>query len=163
VQREPLVFSFDKDAQGWQGVDKIEHHSEGFVTISRGKNLRPIAHAQPLPGDWPVLLGGDEVTLSARVRAPKSGGAVRLEIFARDVSQWTFEKLPPFSTDWQSITTTIRHDWTDDQAKAAGWVPSVQAYSWRETLRHAGKIVLMAAQTGSQQSFDLDDMKIEAR
>jgi hypothetical protein len=163
VQREPLVFSFDKDAQGWQGVDKIEHHAEGFITISRGKNLRPIAHAQPLPGDWPVLLGGDQVTLSARVRAPKAGGAVRLEIFARDVSQWTFEKLPPFSTDWQSISTTIRHDWTDEQAKAAGWVPSAQAYSWRETMRHAGKIVLMAAQTGSQQSFDLDDVKIEAR
>lgn len=163
VQREPLVFSFDKDAQGWQGVDKIEHHPEGYVTISRGKNLRPIAHAQPLPGDWPVLLGGDEVTLSARVRAPKAGGAVRMEIFAREVSQWTFEKLPPFSTDWKSITTTIRHDWTDEQAKAAGWVPTVQAYSWRETLRHAGKIVLMAAQTGSQQSFDLDDVKIEAR
>ncbi len=163
VQREPLVFSFDKDAQGWQGVDKIEHHPEGYLTISRGKNLRPIAHAQPLPGDWPVLLGGDEVTLSARVRAPKAGGAVRLEIFARDVSQWTFEKLPPFSTDWQTITTTIRHDWTDEQAKAAGWVPTAQAYSWRETLRNAGKIVLMAAQTGSQQSFDLDDVKIEAR
>ncbi len=163
VQRESLVFTFDKDAQGWQGVDKIEHHAEGYVTISRGKNLRPIAHAQPLPGDWPVLLGGDEVTLSARVRAPKAGGAVRLEIFARDVSQWTFEKLPPFSTDWQNIATTIRHDWTDDQAKAAGWVPTVQAYSWRETLRHAGKIVLMAAQTGSQQSFDLDDVKIQAR
>ena len=163
VQREPLVFSFDKDTQGWQGVDKIEHHPEGYVTISRDKNLRPIAHAQPLPGDWPVLLGGDEVTLSARVRAPKAGGAVRMEIFAREVSQWTFEKLPPFSTDWKSITTTIRHDWTDEQAKAAGWMPTVQAYSWRETLRHAGKIVLLAAQTGSQQSFDLDDVKIEAR
>lgn len=163
VQREPLVFTFDKDTQGWQGVDKIEHHPKGYVTISRDKNLRPIAHAQPLPGDWPVLLGGDEVTLSARVRAPKSGGAVRLEIFARDVSQWTFEKLPPFSTDWQSITTTIRHDWTDEQAKAAGWVPTVQAYSWRETLRDAGKIVLMAAQNGSQQSIDLDDVKIEAQ
>jgi hypothetical protein len=86
-----------------------------------------------------------------------------MEIFAREVSQWTFEKLPPFSTDWKSITTTIRHDWTDEQAKAAGWMPTVQAYSWRETLRHARKIVLLAAQTGSQQSFDLDDVKIEAR
>lgn len=163
VQREGLRFTFDKDNQGWKGIDQATHHPEGFITISRGKNLRPIAHAQPLPGDWPVLLGGDEVTLSAKIRATQPGGAIRLEIFARDVYQWSYEKLPPFTTDWQTISTTIRYDWTDEQAKAAGWVPSTQACSWRDVMRHAGKVVFVAAQQGTQQSFDLDDVRIEPK
>jgi len=160
ARQEPLAFTFDRDAQDWQGVDKIEHHDGGFVTVSRGKNLRPFAHATPLAGDWPTLLGGDEVTLSARVRASKPGGAVRMELFARDLAQWTYEKLPAFSTDWQTITTTLRYDWTDEQARAAGWVPSTQAFSWRDTVRHAGKLVIIASQTGSQESFDLDEVRI---
>lgn len=144
-------------------MDKVEHHADGFITISRGKNLRPIAHVTPLEGDWPTLLGGDEVTLHARVRAARAGGAVRMELFAKDVAQWTYEKLPPFASDWQMIATTLRYDWTDEQAKAAGWVPSAQAFPWRETIRHAGKIVIMAAQSGSQESFDLDDVVIEPK
>ena len=144
-------------------MDKVEHHADGFITISRGKNLRPIAHVTPLEGDWPTLLGGDEVTLSARVGAAKAGGAVRMELFARDVAKWTYEKLPPFASDWQMIATTLRYDWTDEQARAAGWVPSSQAFSWRGTIRHAGKIVIMAAQSGSQESFDLDDVVIEPK
>lgn len=161
--QKAIVISFDRDAEGWKGVDAIAHHAEGYVTIFRAKNLRPIAHGTPLAGDWPVLLGGDEVTLSARIRAAKPGGAVRIEIFARDVAQWMFEKLPPFTTDWQTIRTTIRHDWTDEQARAAGWVPSAQGYSWRDTIRHAGKVVIMAAQTGAQESFDLDEVRLEPR
>ena len=163
VQREALSFAFDKDTQGWQGVERIKHHPDGYVTVSREKNLRPFAHTQPLPGDWPAILGGDEVTVSVRIRALKPGGAVRLELFAKEVSQWTFEKLPPFTTDWQSISTTIRYEWTDEQAKAAGWIPSQQAYSWRETVQHAGKFVIVAAQSGSQEAFDLDDVKFEAK
>ena len=88
---------------------------------------------------------------------------MRVEIFARDIAQWTFEKLPPFATDWQTIRTTIRYDWTDEQARAAGWTPSPQAYPWQETLRHAGKLVIMAAQKGAQDSFDLDEVRIEPR
>ncbi len=163
VRPEPVVISFDHDVEKWKGVDSIEHHAEGYVTIARAKNLRPIAFGFPLEGDWPTLLGGDEVTLSARLRAPKAGGAVRVEIFARDVAQWTFEKLPPFTTDWQNISTTFRYDWTDEQAKAAGWVATAQSYSWRETMRHAGKVVIMAAQTGAQESFDLDEVRLQAR
>jgi hypothetical protein len=163
AKKEPLVFAFDRDAQGWTGVDKAEHHAEGYITVSREKNLRPIAHATPLDGDWPVLLGGDEVTITARIRAAKAGGSVRIELFARDIAQWTFEKLPPFTTDWQTIRSTFRYDWTDEQARAAGWTPAAHAYSWRETVRHAGKVVIMAAQSGTQQSFDLDEVRLQAR
>lgn len=162
VQRGPLVFDFAHDAQGWSGVDKIESH-DGYVTISRAKNLRPIAHATPLAGDWSQLLGGNTVTISARVRAPKAGGAVRMEVFANDVSQWTFEKLPPFTTEWQTISTTLRYDWTDEQAKAAGWNHASPGFSWRETIQHAGKVVIMAGQSGTQETFDLDDVQFIAK
>ena len=162
-RKEPIAFTFDHDAQGWKGVDKVEHHSEGYITISRGKNLRPIAYATPLEGDWPVLLGGDEVTLTARVRAAKAGGAVRIELFAGDIAQWTFEKLPPFATDWTGIAAPLRYDWMDEQARAAGWMPAAHAFPWRETIRHAGKIVIMAGQAGTQDSFDLDEVRIQPR
>jgi len=158
VQRAPLVFDFEHDAQGWSGVDKIEPH-DGYVTIMRAKNLRPIAHATPLPGDWSQLFGGDAVTLSARIRAPKPGGAVRVELFANDVSQWTFEKLPPFTQDWQTISVDLHYNWTDEQAKAAGWMHSSPGFSWRETIQHAGKVVIMAGQSGTQETFDLDDVQ----
>ncbi|HPD16989.1 MAG TPA: hypothetical protein PLE19_18735 [Planctomycetota bacterium] len=163
ARKDPVVVSFDRDAEGWKGVDALEHHKEGYVTISRAGNLRPIAYGTPLEGDWPTLLGGDEVTISARLRAPKPGGAVRLELFARDLAQWTFEKLPPFAADWQTVRVAIRYDWTDAQARAAGWAPSPIGFSWRDTVRHAGRLVIMAAESGAQERFDLDEVRLEPR
>jgi hypothetical protein len=162
ARAEPVVVSFDKDAEGWKGADTIEHHAEGYVTVSRGNNLRPIASGTPLEGDWPALLGGDELTISARLRAPAAGGTARLEIFARDLAQWGCDKLPAFGTEWQNVAATIRFDWTDEQARAAGWVPAAPAFSWRETMRHAGKVVFMATQP-TQNSFDLDEVRLQAR
>ena len=160
VAHAPLTFTFDHDAQGWSGVDKIEAH-DGYLTISRPTPLRPIAHATPLPGDWPTLLGGQGVTISAKVRSANPGGAVRIEICPADLAGWSYEKLPPFTADWQTIQTTLRYDWTDAEARAAGWVPSIQGSPWRATIRHAGKLVIMSS--GSQSTFDLDDVRIEAR
>ena len=160
ARTEPLVFTFDRDAEKWQGVDAIAHHPEGYVSVVRAKNLRPILHGQPLPGDWSALLGGDELTLSARLRAAKPGGTVRLEIFARDVAQWSYEKLPPFTADWQTISTTIRYDWTDEQARAAGWQPSEHGFTWRDTIRHAGKVVIVPTQAGEQESFEVDEIRL---
>ena len=162
VARDLVVFGFDHDAQGWKGVDKIEAR-DGFVTVSRSNNLRPIAHATPLAGDWSRLIGGDGVIISARVRAGRAGGAIRLELFANDVSQWIMEKLPPFTTDWRDIRVSLRYDWTDEQARAAGWQCGPMGFSWRETIQHAGKLVIMCAQGGAQDSFDLDEVRIEGR
>lgn len=162
VQREPLVFAFDRDTEGWKGVDTIEAH-DGYVTVSRADNLRPIAHATPLPGDWSKLIGGDAVTISLKIRAQKPGGAVRLELFANESGQWIKEKLPPFTPEWQTISTTLRYDWTDEQAQAAGWQPSLLGYTWRETIQHAGKLVVMTTAGGAQDSFDLDEVRIEGQ
>jgi hypothetical protein len=163
ARSEPLVLTFDLDAENWKGVDAIEHHAEGYISVSRSKNLSPILHGVPLEGDWPTLLGGDEVTLSARIRAAKAGGKVHVGIFARDIAQWECEKLPPLTADWQTISTTIRYDWTDDQARAAGWKPAPQAFSWRETIRHAGKVAIMATWPGEQGSFEVDEVRLQPR
>jgi len=162
VNREPLVFSFDRDTEGWTGVDKIEAH-EGYVTVSRANNLRPIAHTTPLPGDWSELIGGEAVTISVKIRAKKAGGPVRLELFANETGQWIMEKLPHFTTEWQTISTTLRYDWTDAQAQDAGWQKSALGFSWRETIQHAGKLVIMTTAGGTQDSIDLDEVRIEGR
>ena len=162
ARAEPVVVSFDQDAQGWKGADKIEHHPEGYVTISRGNNLRPIASGLPLEGDWPTLLGGDELTISARLRAPAAGGTARLEIFARDLAQWGCDKLPAFGTEWQNVSTTIRYDWTDEEARAAGWFASPQAFSWRETMRHAVKSSSWP-DAAVQYGVQLDEVRLQAR
>lgn len=163
ARSEPLVFTFDRDTENWKGVDALEHHAEGYISVSRSKNLSPILHGIPLAGDWPALLGGDEVTISARIRAAKAGGKVRVGIFARDIAQWECEKLPPLTVGWQTISTTIRYDWTDEQARTAGWQPSPQAFSWRDTIRHAGKVAIMATWVGEQGSFDVDEVRLQPR
>ncbi len=161
--REPLLFSFDTDTQGWKGVDEVVHHPEGFVRVSRANGLRPIAHHTPRPGDWSELMGGDELLLSARVRAETAGGSVRIELFAKDIAQWSYEGLPPFTPDWQTIRAVLRYDWTDEQARKAGWTPSPMAYSWRDTIRHAGKLVIVASDAGAQSQFDIDEVRLEPR
>jgi hypothetical protein len=161
IAHAPITFTFDHDAQGWSAVDKIEAH-DGYLTISRPAPLRPIAHATPLPGDWPTILGGDAVTISAKVRSTIPGGTIRMEICPADLAGWSYEKLPPFTADWQTIQTTIRYDWTDAEARAAGWVPAIQGFPWRDTLRHAGKLAILPSQSGPQSTFDLDDVRVEA-
>jgi hypothetical protein len=161
--RDEVVVTFDRDAQGWKSVDQLQHHAEGYIQVSRGRGLRPIALGVPLEGDWPQVLGGEGASISARVRSAKAGGAVRMEIFARDVAQWSYERLPGFTQEWQTLSAELRYDWTDEQARAAGWVPSSHGFSWRETIRNVGKIVVVAAQTGAQETFDLDELRISPR
>lgn len=164
VARGPLVFTFDRDAEGWSGLDRLEHlPDEGSVRVSRGGNLRPILHGRPLDGDWPTLLGGAEVAISARVRAPQAGGRVGIDLFARDVAQWSYDTGQPFATDWTTVAATLRYDWTDAEARAAGWRPSIHGFSWRETVRNAGKLVIVALEPGRQASFDVDQVRIEPR
>lgn len=121
------TINFDHDAQGWKGVDKIEHDPAGFVRVSRSGRALPIAASpataedSPLAGDWTQLFGGKGAQVQCRVRAPKPGGKVRLEIFANDVGQWYHEIGAPFGTDWTTATATLRYDWSDAEAtKRAG-------------------------------------------
>lgn len=162
--------SFDHDTEDWTGVDTLTHHptggkSGGYVSASRqGRNL-PIARStvgpdDPLDGDWPVAFGGQGARISAWVRAAKSGGTVQIEIFARDVAPWTFATSTEFETEWQEVSAPLRYDWTDEEAQAAGWRPSVYGFSWAETIRNVGRIVLVPTAAEGQAVFDLDEVTV---
>ena len=159
--------TFDTDAAGWRGVDQIEHQAAGgYVTVSRaGRNL-PIAYSpvtsaeSPLAGDWPIHFGGRGAEITCRVRAPKAGGRVQIEIFAGDAAQWTHETTTSFGPDWQTATAILRYGWTDEEAKAAGWKPSPVGFSWEETIRNIGKVVVVPTAVGATDRFDLDDVRV---
>lgn len=163
-------FTFDADAEGWQGLDPATHraaggHRGGFLEIARAKSL-PFAFLaekdNPLAGSWPEHIGGTGARIRFWLRAPKDGGHASVEIFAREAGQWFYERAGDVGPDWREATATLRWDWTDAEAIAAGWRPSVSGFSWRDTITHVGRIVLMPAKDGAHPRFDLDDVTIES-
>jgi hypothetical protein len=164
------VIAFDNDAQGWKGADSLEHHAGGgvkggYVSVTRSRGLVPFAYSpatakdSPLAGDWTQLIGGHGATITAFVRAANAGGKVKLELFAGDIAQWGFASVPP-GTDWTRATASIRYDWTDAEAKAAGWTPSASAFSWTDTITHVGKIVITRAAGGEADRIDVDEVSV---
>jgi hypothetical protein len=163
--------SFDEGSSGWKGVDTLEHQPDGgaqggFVRVSReGRNL-PIAlspatpEESPLAGDWPVRFGGRGAVISLKVRAAAAGGKVQVELFARDTSQWSYETDVSFGTDWTEVNVPLRYGWSDAEAEAAGWRRSVPGFSWEETIRNAGKFVVVPVAAGAQAAFDLDEVAV---
>lgn len=165
----PRIFSFNKPGDGWRGTDQLEHRatggaSDGHITVSRGGGLRPfiyLPHNVPdtLAGDWPGKLTGDGADISFHIRGHGAGGTFQLELFAGDVAPWTYARLPKFTTSWQRVTVPVRWDWNDAEAEAAGWVRGLAAFSWQETLKHVGKVVV-AFGPGGTPSFDLDEFTV---
>lgn len=158
-------FDFAKDEQFWKGVDKVTAH-DGFITAAReGRNL-PIASSSvkagesSLLGDWTQVFGGRGARINCRVRSTKPGGRVMIEIFASDVGSWQFETKTTFSIDWQEAIAELRYDWSDDEARAAGWKRAANGFSWRETIQNIGKLVVVPSAAGAQSSFDLDDVRV---
>jgi hypothetical protein len=158
-------FDFAKDEQFWKGVDKVTAH-EGFITASReGRNL-PIASSSvkagesPLLGDWTQVVGGRGARIACRVRSTKPGGRVMIEIFASDLGSWQFETKTPFGSEWQEAMAELRYDWSDDEARAAGWKRAANGFSWRETIQNIGKLVIVPSAAGAQSSFDLDEVRV---
>jgi hypothetical protein len=163
--------SFDDDEQGWKGVDKIEHHREGglkggFVRIFRSGRALPIALSphtateSPLAGDWTMLVGGKGAKIACHVRSPKATGSVVFEIFARDIAQWSIDTKAPFTDAWTEAVATLRYDWSDEEATAAGWKRSAMGFSWSDTIKNVGKLVLVPSASGALQSFDLDEITV---
>jgi D-alanyl-D-alanine dipeptidase len=165
------TISFDADAQGWKGVDQIEHHTEGgakggYIHVSRSGRALPIAFSpvtakeSPLAGDWTQSIGGIGAGITCHVRSLKAGGRVMIELFANDVAQWQFETRTSFSHAWRMAETTLRYDWDDDEAQAAGWKRAASGFSWADTIQHIGKIVVVPSAAGAQESFDLDEVSV---
>ena len=161
--------SFNDDVQGWKGVDKIEHHRDGgakrgFVRISRSGRALPIAMSpatakdSPLAGDWRTLVGGKGARITCQVRSAKAAGRVVIEIFARDIAQWSIETNAPITNDWTQALAALRYDWSDEEAKAAGWKRASGAFPWSDTIQNVGKLVILPTAAGAQESFDLDEI-----
>ncbi len=166
------TFTFDKSESGWRGTDKLAHHSTGgvsggYVTATRAGGLRPIAFlphnaTNGLAGDWPKRFGGNGATIAFHTRCAEAGGAFQLELFAGDVAAWSYAKFPRFATAWQRAVASVRWDWNDAEAEAAGWVRGTAAFSWRETIARLGKVVVVAGAGGKSASFDLDEFSVTA-
>jgi hypothetical protein len=116
--------------------------------------------ASPFSGDWPTLFGGNGARIRCHVRAPSEGGRVQLELFAGDIAQWACEAEQRFGPDWTEASVSLRYDWSDADAIAAGWHPSPAAFSWSETVANVGKVVIVPAASGALHSFDLDDIQV---
>lgn len=166
------TFAFDKSASGWLGLDKLEHRATGgvaggYVTASRGSGLRPFAYlphnaTNGLAGDWPTKFAGDGVNITFHTRSAEASGGFLLELFARDIAQWSYARLPKFTPAWQRVSVPVRWDWNDAEAEAAGWVRGLAAFSWRDTLTHLGKVVVVAGPGSGSGAFDLDEFAVTA-
>ena len=165
------TLSFDADAQGWKGVDKIEHHATGgvkggYIHVSRSGRALPIAFSpitakeSPLAGDWAQVIGGKGAEITCQVRSVKAGGRVMIELFANDVAQWQFETQTAFSPEWSQAAAALRYDWNDAEALAAGWRRAINGFSWADTIQHIGKVVIVPGAAGAQESFDLDELSV---
>ena len=160
-----VASTFATGADGWQGYEKITHHADGgarggFVSIER-KSAGPYASSTFAQGNWPEKFGGGGARISFQVRAAQAGGGVMVELFAGDIAQWTFAKAGELTADWREAAALVRWDWTDAEAEAAGWRRAAQAFSWRDTLTHAGKLVIIPAANAPATAFDLDEVLVE--
>jgi hypothetical protein len=90
------------------------------------------------------------------------GVPVRFEIFAKDIAQWWRETRERTDSDWSEAGVEARFGWTDAEAREAGWVRSEQGFGWRETLRNAGKVVVMPGNGFKGESFDLSEVRVDA-
>ena len=165
------TISFDADAQGWKGVDQIEHHAgggakDGYIHVSRAGRALPIAFSpmteaeSPLAGNWSQIIGGKGAEITCQMRSAKVGGRVMIELFARDIAQWQFETSATFGSEWAQAKAALRYDWSDEEAMAAGWKRSSNGFSWPDTIQHVGKVVLVPSAAGAQESFDLDEVSV---
>jgi hypothetical protein len=163
--------SFDTSDEGWQGVQRAERQAAGdppggFLRATRADgNAFALATEQAssgrFSGNLQTVYGGRGVTISFRVRSQDLAALTQVELFARDIAQWSYNKLPAPGKEWATASVTLRHDWTDDQARAAGWRPAIHAFSWRETIQNVGKVVVGPLFQDQPSSFDLDDFAIQ--
>lgn len=170
VKMESASISFDRDAENWKGVERATHYTQGgvaggYLSLERS-NGDPIAIADDLAsngvlgGNWPERFGGSGLTMSFQARSAGKPQRMLVEIFAKDISQWSFT-LPAPTADWQKRSVEVRYDWTDEEAKAAGWRPAIPAFSWRETMSHVGRVVIISTFAEKPASFDLDEIRLQ--
>jgi hypothetical protein len=162
--------TFDRNAEGWKGLDRIEHHAEGgtaagYVSATRAKGLAPFvflpadAPGSPLAGDWSQRFGGRGAMIGVSVRSPKVGGRVKIELFAGDIAQWTFTGAG-LGDGWTRAEAKLRYGWSDAEARAAGWQRGPTAFSWAETIANVGKVVVIRDGPRDADRIDVDEFSV---
>lgn len=163
VRTDSVRVRFESIPEGWKGTDLMElAPGGGWVTVTRKPGLRPFASGPLFAGDWARHFGGKGVRLSARLRTPEPGATVRFEIFAKDLAQWYRETSERSENAFSDFSVEADFGWTDAEARAAGWVRSEQGFGWRETLRNAGRVVVMPSGGYSGDRFDLSEVRVDA-
>lgn len=157
-----VVADFTSGVEGWKGVDKndvVTHDADGFIRLRRDGAIPYLTAdgATPFAGDWPAKFGGNGVRIEFRHRASKSSPRTTVEIFAKNIAQWSCSGLPGAETTWTDARVELRHDWSDAEAIAAGWRPAPNAFSWRDTLRNMQRMTIYPHAIEAE-SFDLDDV-----
>ena len=79
------------------------------------------------------------------------------------MTQWWKEVPNSTGEGWTEVGVELRYNWTDSEAEAAGWRRVVQGFHWRETLRHAGKVVLLPSAATPTESFDVSVIRLIGR
>lgn len=176
--RVQFAETFRANPQHWKGVDSAtwvqpeNAGAGGHLRVQRTAPQVPFAQllmqaaATPkgmheLRGDWRTIFGSPALRITWQMRSPAKGGSARIELIAADRGGW-YRELPGVAEDWQTFTTSVRFDWTDDEAKAAGWQRTTAAFAWRDTLRHISKVVFGPSVQGQPTQFDLRDVRLEA-
>ena len=113
-------------------------------------------HGRMTPGD-------KEATISCSVRSARAGGKVQIEIFASDVAPWHYETDVTFGPEWTQASALIRYDWSDEEATKAGWRKSATGFSWSDTVKNVGKIVVVPTAAGALNAFDLDEITVSGQ
>lgn len=168
----PVVHTahFDRDAEGWQAEGTLTHHAAGgraggYLAVSRPVQFPFVtaganASGGVFMGDWRAKFGGSGARISFWQRSAAPGGTTRTELFAGDIAQWSFGRLPGPGKEWAEVSTVLRFDWNDAEAEAAGWQRAMQGFSWQETIRCVGRLVVMPCVAGEPMTCDLDELTV---
>jgi hypothetical protein len=86
-----------------------------------------------------------------------------VEVFARDIAQWGTVTRETVGENWSEVRASLEYHWTDAEAEAAGWNRAPNAFSWRETMQHAGKVTVSVDQPSMADTFDLEKIQLFPR
>jgi hypothetical protein len=154
---------FTLDAGGWTAVDRAERMTEAkrsFLRVSRAKHSPFIVATEKVArgafvGDLQNRYQGIGLDIRLVYRS-SAGSAPLLELFAGDIAPWSYHGWKAVGKEWQTYRTQIRYDWSDAEAKAAGWRPAQHGFSWQETMKNVGQVVIIEKPTSSEGTFDLE-------
>lgn len=156
---------FDDGLQGFEAIESVEQRrgheaGGGFLHVRRAEH-QPYLLASAdsaggrFSGDLESRYGGDGVRLSFRYRANKAVGPTTVGI-AVGAGEWSYHGLPTGKPEWSEASVVARYDWSDSEARAAGWQPAINAFGWQETMRHVSRVVIAPTVDASDLSFEVD-------